>query len=173
MIHLRPLDQDRDLPDLVAINNEGYPAVPLVDETDMAALVEMSSLAIGAEDEEGVLVGFVLAMDPGLDYGSENYTFFEAHYQNHLYIDRVVLAEAARGKGVGGALYQAVFDKARRDARDHVTCEVNLEPPNPGSLRFHRRWGFEDVAQQPTKGGSVVVQLLHAPVSAGDPGFTR
>lgn len=173
VIHLRPLDQARDVKDLVAINNDGYPAVPLVDETDMSSLLDMSSLAIGAEDDGGRLVGFVLAMDPGLAYESENYTFFEAHYQNHLYIDRVVLAEAARGKGVGSLLYEAIFEKARADGREHVTCEVNLEPPNPGSLRFHRRWGFEDVGQQPTKGGAVVVQLLHAPVGAEHTGRSR
>lgn len=173
VIYLRPLDRARDLPALVAINNEGYPAVPLVEEADMAALLDMSSLAVGADDGDRRLVGFVLAMDPGLAYESENYTFFEAHYRNHLYIDRVVLADSARGAGVGSALYEAVFDKARSDGRDHVTCEVNLEPPNPGSLRFHRRWGFEDVGQQPTKGGAVVVQLLHAPVSTANPGLSQ
>jgi hypothetical protein len=45
---------------------------------------------------------------------------------------------------------------------------VNLEPPNPGSLRFHHRMGFQDVETQTTKGGTVVVQLLRAPLSAGD-----
>lgn len=161
---LRPLDLSQDLAALVAINNEGYPAVPVVDEDDMAGLLGMSSLALGVEDNEGQLVGFLLAIDPGADYASENYAYFEATGANHLYIDRVVLSERARGKGFGGTLYQAVFERAAQDGRDWVTCEVNLEPPNPGSLRFHRRWGFQDVGQQPTKGGVVIVQLLRAPV---------
>jgi hypothetical protein len=41
-----------------------------------------------------------------------------------------------------------------------VTCEVNLEPPNPVSLGFHRALGFVDVAQQDTYGGTVRVQLM-------------
>jgi len=163
-VTLRALDLRRDLPALVAINNEGYPAVPVVDQEEMARLVGMSSLAMGVEDDEGELVGFVLTIDPRADYASENYTYFEATVANHLYIDRVVLGERARGHGRGGELYRAVFDKAAQDGRDWVTCEVNLEPPNPGSLRFHRRWGFQDVGQQPTKGGAVIVQLLRAPV---------
>lgn len=132
---------------------------------EMLGLLSMCSLALIAQDEEGVPLGFVMAMDPGLNYASENYVFFESRFSNHLYIDRIVLSDESRGLGLGSTLYQHVFDRARADGRERVTCEVNLEPPNPGSLRFHRRWGFEDVDTQPTKGGQVVVQLLQAPVS--------
>jgi len=159
---IRPLDRVRDLKAVVAINNEGYPAVPVCTDDEMASLFDFSSLALGAENDEGELVGFLLAMDPGLDYASENYTFFESRSSNHLYIDRVVLTDRARGLGLGSELYQAVFDRAAQDGRDRVTCEVNLEPPNPGSLRVHYRGGFENVDTQPTKGGDVVVQLLEA-----------
>jgi predicted GNAT superfamily acetyltransferase len=43
-----------------------------------------------------------------------------------------------------------------------VTCEVNLDPPNPESLAFHARLGFARVGEQETKGGSVTVALLAA-----------
>jgi hypothetical protein len=154
-----------DIDAVVAINNSGYPAVPMATRTDIEALLELSSLALIAEGPEGQTLGFVLAMDPGEDYASENYVFFEARFSNHFYIDRIVLIETSRGLGVGSMLYERIFDRAKADGRERVTCEVNLEPPNPGSLRFHRRWGFEDVDTQPTKGGQVVVQLLQAPVS--------
>jgi len=85
------------------------------------------------------------------------------HHQP-FYIDRVVLSESLRGQGAGTALYEHVFDLARQAGRDGVTCEVNLQPPNPGSLRFHHRMGFVDVDTQATKGGAVVVQLLQAPL---------
>jgi predicted GNAT superfamily acetyltransferase len=159
---IRPLDATRDLEAVVVINNGGHPAVPLVTSADMRDLLGLASLSVGIENDLGELVGFLIAMDPGLTYDSENYLFFESRCDNHFYIDRVVLTEKAQGLGLGSDLYQAVFDKARADGRDRVTCEVNLEPPNPGSLRFHRRWGFSDVGTQPTKGGQVVVQLLEA-----------
>jgi len=155
-----------DVPSLVAINNSGVPAVPLCDEETMQQLLDLSSLALGLMGTEGdELLGFLLAMDSGLDYDSENYRFFERHYENYLYIDRIVLSDNARGLGGGTALYEAVFAWAKEAGRESITCEVNVEPPNPGSLRFHRRMGFGDVDQQATKGGSVVVQLLQAPVA--------
>lgn len=164
MTTIRPCTHD-DADALVAINNSGYPAVPMATSEEMLGLLSMCSLALIAENENGTPLGFVMAMDPGLDYASENYVFFEARFTNHLYIDRIVLTDDSRGLGLGSTLYEQIFDRARTDGRERVTCEVNLEPPNPGSLRFHRRWGFEDVDTQPTKGGQVVVQLLQAPVS--------
>lgn len=164
MAILRNLEP-RDVEDVVAVNNSGYPAVPMVESSDIEALIEISSLALVAEDENKKLLGFMIAMDPGEIYESENYVFFEGRFTNHLYIDRIVLTPESQGLGIGSAFYERVFQKARLDGRDTVTCEVNIEPPNPGSLRFHRRWGFVDVDQQPTKGGQVVVQLLQAPLS--------
>jgi predicted GNAT superfamily acetyltransferase len=156
-----------DASELVAINNDGYPGVPLSSAEELDALLTLSSVALGIVGDDGSLQGFLIALDPGVDYDSENYRFFETLYDNHLYIDRVVLASQLRGRGVGTELYERVFDLARSGERSRITCEVNLEPPNPGSLRFHRGLGFLDVDTQATKGGSVVVQLLQVPLSEG------
>jgi hypothetical protein len=40
-----------------------------------------------------------------------------------------------------------------------LTCEVNLRPPNEGSLRFHRRLGFREVGRQETPYGALVTLL--------------
>jgi len=154
-----------DLDVVLEINNAGYPAVPVATHDELERLVEMSSYRRAALGSGGDVVGFALALDPGADYDSENYVFFESRFDNHLYIDRIVLADAARGLGLGTALYEDLFAFARAEGRQTVTCEVNLDPPNPGSLRFHRRFGFQDVDTQATKGGQVVVQLLQAPLS--------
>ena len=164
MTSLRALTES-DLEKVVEINNAGYPAVPLATIEEIRSLFELSSYRMAALNNEGEVVGFALALDPGADYDSENYVFFEGRFENHLYIDRIVFADSARGLGLGTALYEDLFDFARTQGRSAVTCEVNLEPPNPGSLRFHRRFGFEDVDTQATKGGAVVVQLLQAPLA--------
>jgi len=153
-----------DIDSLVDINNAGYPAVPRADSEDMRDLFDLCSYRMGVVDDEGSLVGFALAIDPGSPYASENYVFFDSRFENHLYIDRVVLADSARGLGAGTMLYDHLFEFAKAQGRATVTCEVNLDPPNPGSLRFHRRFGFEDVDTQATKGGTVVVQLLQSPL---------
>lgn len=161
---LRPLTV-ADADALVALNDAAAPAVPVTEAAQLARLIGLSGLALGLE-RDGTLVGFVIAMTPGAAYESENYAYFEARGVDHLYVDRIVIAESERGRGLGVVLYDAVFAAARAHGRREVTCEVNLDPPNPGSLAFHERLGFRPVGTQATKGGSVTVSLLAAPVDS-------
>lgn len=163
---IRPLGA-ADLPELVRLNNAAVPAVPHSTQADIARLLELASVAVAAvpADEPDRMLGFMIAIEPGRPYDSENYLWFEAREIDHLYVDRVVVAEDARGTGVGRVLYDQVFDAARAVGRAEVTCEVNVQPPNPGSMRFHARLGFTEIGRQETKGGSVVVALLAAAVS--------
>jgi hypothetical protein len=159
---LRPLVAS-DAEALTVLNDAAAPAVPVTLPADIAELLRIAALAVGLE-RDGRLVGFVLAMAPGADYDSENYAYFESRAVDHLYVDRIVVAESERGSGLGAVLYGAVFAEARRGLRREVTCEVNLNPPNPRSLAFHQRLGFRSVGTQTTKGGAVTVTLLAAPV---------
>jgi len=164
---LRDYDE-RDLDRLVAVNDAAYPAVPLTPAAELAELIAMSSVVVVVDD--GSAAGFVLGMPPGLGYQSENYLFFSSRAREQgtsfVYVDRIVLAAHLRGRGVGPQLYAAVFAEARRVGADEVLCEVNIEPPNPGSLAFHTRLGFVEVGRQSTKGGANLVSLLAAPVVA-------
>ena len=161
-VTLRPLVA-ADADALAPLNDAAAPAVPITAPADLARLLELAGLALGLE-RDGRLVGFVIAMHPGAAYASENYRWFEARGTGHVYVDRIVVAESERGRGLGPVLYDAVFGEARRLGHPEVTCEVNLDPPNPGSLAFHSRLGFAQIGTQATKGGSVVVALLAAPV---------
>ena len=162
---LRPYG-DRDLDSLVAVNDAAYPAVPITPAAELAELIGMSSVAVVVDD--GSPAGFILGMPPGLAYQSENYLFFSARARElgntFVYVDRIVLAAHLRGQGLGPQLYDAVFAEARRVGAPEVLCEVNVEPPNPGSLAFHTRLGFAEVGRQSTKGGANVVALMAAPV---------
>lgn len=160
-VELRPYDP-ADLEALVAINDAAYPAVPLTPASELAELIALSRLTLVADDGEPA--GFVVAIAPGAEYASENYAFFSARSRDFLYVDRIVLAERLRGRGVGPRLYAAVADVARAEGATEVTCEVNVRPANPGSLAFHAREGFVEVGRQATKGGAVEVALLARPV---------
>ena len=164
---LRDYDE-RDLDRLVAVNDAAYPAVPLTPAAELAELISMSSVVVVVDD--GSAAGFVLGMPPGLGYQSENYLFFSPRAREQgtsfVYVDRIVLAAHLRGRGLGPQLYAAVFAEARRVGADEVLCEVNIEPPNPGSLAFHSRLGFVEIGRQSTKGGANLVSLLAAPVVA-------
>ena len=159
-VHLRHLTI-ADAQELQPLNDAAAPAVPVTAAADLARLVGLTALALGVE-RDGHLVGFVLAVPPGAAYDSENYRYFESRDVDHLYVDRIVIAEAERGRGLGAVLYDVVVEAAREQGRTEVTCEVNLDPPNPGSMAFHRRLGFRELGSQPTKGGSVTVALLSA-----------
>jgi len=159
---VRPLTV-ADAEELQPLNDAAAPAVPLTAARDLASLIDVSALALGVERDER-LVGFIIALPPGADYASENYRYFESRGVDHLYVDRIVIAESQRSTGLGAVLYDAVFEAARAQGRAEVTCEVNRDPPNPRSMAFHRRLGFRELGSQPTKGGSVTVALLSAPL---------
>lgn len=161
---LRPV-RGPDISRLVELNNDAAPAVPLETQESMAALLEVSAWAALVEGPEHKPIAAVITVATGADYASENYEYFERRFNHHLYIDRVFVDRDHRSAGIGKMLYRAVEDEARRRGATVVTCEVNLEPPNPKSLAFHHREGFQDLDTQATKGGSVVVQLLAKEIS--------
>ena len=161
-----------DLPLLLALNNAAVPAVNELDAPALAALVEHSHLAVAVIDDDvdngndaaAEVLGFAILFVAGAEYASENYRWFSQRSTDFLYVDRIVVADGFRGQGLGQVLYDAIFGAARRELLAEVLCEVNLEPPNPGSLAFHGRLGFAEVGQLSTKDDTVVVSLLAASV---------
>jgi predicted GNAT superfamily acetyltransferase len=162
----RPVTPD-DLPQLLAVNNAAVPAVNELDAEALAAIVQQAHLAVAVVDDghPDAVLGFALTLVAGAEYASENYRWFSARSSDFLYVDRIAVDEGSRGRQLGQALYTAIFAEARALGAAEVLCEVNLEPPNPGSLRFHGRLGFEQIGTLATKGGSVVVALMAAPVA--------
>jgi predicted GNAT superfamily acetyltransferase len=62
--------------------------------------------------------------------------------------------------GLGKLLYQHIEQLMRESRLEYpLCCEVNLEPPNPGSLRFHQSIGFVEVGRLGTA-DTKMVQLL-------------
>jgi predicted GNAT superfamily acetyltransferase len=156
-----------DLARLVELNNHNVPAVSPSDLDGMAALLEATDFTVAVVDEADPerVRGFALLFRAGADYASENYRWFAARSSDFFYVDRIVVADDAQNAGVGRALYAAIIDAARERGLTEVTCEVNVDPPNPGSMRFHGRLGFAEVGRQSTKNDTIVVAMLAAPVS--------
>ncbi len=76
-----------------------------------------------------------------------------------LYIDRVVVAPAFRGRRLADRLYDDFEAVARARGIRTILCEVNAEPPNPVSLAFHARRGFTEIGRQPYGEGKTVALL--------------
>ena len=154
---------------LLDMNNQAAPAVNALTEEEWSTLLELSVWTRAAH-VGGAPVAFLLGLDgPGLDYRSENYAWFSAAYDRFLYVDRVVVAPHARSRGLGGRLYDAFADFGTRVGHSVLCAEVNIDPPNPGSLRFHEHHGFRPVGEQDTKGGSVRVRMLARELRPGGP----
>ncbi|WP_062390178.1 GNAT family N-acetyltransferase [Demequina iriomotensis] len=149
-----------DIPAVTALNAAAAPAVNLLTEAELESLHSMCDVALVATDRTRSVIAFLLSLGMGEPYESENYRWFEARGVRHQYIDRIVVAESAKGTGVGRALYESVFERARERGATEVTTEVQLDPPNPGSVTFHEHLGFQRVAEQHTRDGAVHVALL-------------
>ncbi len=149
----------------LAINEANTPAVGSLDGERLQRLVAQCSIALAA-DVGGELAGFCLVLAPGADYGSVNYRWFTARYDDFAYLDRVAVDQRQRDRGIGTALYAEVD---RRTTARWFLLEVNLRPRNDGSMRFHQRLGFVEVGQQETPYGARVSMLAKdlAPATGG------
>ena len=97
---------------------------------------------------DGGVAAFLLAFREGAAYDSLNYRWFVERYPQFLYIDRIVVNPAHRAMRLGTLLYEDLFACARQLHLPRVTCEFDVEPPNPVSAQFHQKFGFREVGQQ-------------------------
>jgi len=108
----------------------------------------------------GNLEAFLLAFDHTADYDSPNFVWFRARFARFVYVDRIVVALPARGRGHARRLYEDLFEQAARAGHERVVCEVNLNPPNPVSDAFHAAMGFTEVGIASVHDGRRTVRYL-------------
>lgn len=147
-----PFDQS-SMTDLLALNNAHGRELSLLDLDRFNIMAGAAYLArrIGHAD------AFLLAFDQDADYDSPNFLWFRSRYARFIYVDRIVVAPSARGRGYARRLYTALFEHASRGGHTRVVCEVNADPPNPGSDAFHGALGFAVVGSATIHGGSKTV----------------
>ncbi len=135
---IEPVVGPADLAAALALNNINAADLSWLDEDSMARMVTNAFAALRVGATEALLIAF----DQNADYASPNFLWFRERHAAFVYIDRVVVAEAARGRGHGRRIYEALFEAAARSGHSVVGCEVNTDPPNPASEAFHARMGF-------------------------------
>ncbi len=140
---IRPATHD-DHAWMLALNARHVVATGPLDAAELARLAAaaFATLAASASD------GFLIALDDGANDSGPNWRWFAERHARFVYIDRVVVDQAAQGRGVGRALYAALAQAARQAGHDRLLCEVNTDPPNPGSAAFHQALGFVQVGTQ-------------------------
>lgn len=140
---LRPITAV-DVPDVLALNERNVVKLSPLDEDRLERLREDAE-RVDVVEVDGAFAGFVVTFAAGAAYDSENFRWFGAHYDDFAYLDRIVLHEDFRRRGLGTFVYDAVEEVARRHGR--LTLEVNLIPRNDPSLAFHAGRGFVEVGR--------------------------
>ena len=148
----------RDLERILELNEESVHFLSPLTMDKLERLWDQSEM-LSVVECDGAVEAFVLTIREGKDYDSLNYLWFSKDYEKFLYIDRVVVSERMKGKGLGTMLYKSVFEHAREMGVPYVTAEIDINPPNFGSLKFHERFGFKEVGRQAVADGKKVVSL--------------
>jgi predicted GNAT superfamily acetyltransferase len=163
-MNIRPM-QRADYEAVLLLNEQSVHFLSPLSPRRLAELRARSALHLVVEQDEAV-TAFLLAFREGAEYDSINYQWFQQRYRAFLYIDRVVVSAASRAGGLGSLLYRHAFTHAQGAGLPVVACEIDMRPPNPASERFHRKFGFKEVGQQALAGGTKIVSLQVASVSA-------
>jgi predicted GNAT superfamily acetyltransferase len=139
---------------LLALNNAHALELSFATEEQFQKLLSQAAFVRAGVDGLCLLVGF----NEGSSYDNPNFRWLKERFQSFNYIDRVVVAKDARGRGLARALYEAFEADARTAGRSHLVCEINAVPPNPVSDKLHRSLGFEPVGEQVLEGTGKTVR---------------
>lgn len=139
------------LQETLALNNTHAVETSLLDLQSLERMIADAFYSI-TDDAHGLLIAF----DQDAPYEGENFQWFKAQYDRFVYVDRIIVAAHTRGKGLARHYYSRLFDQARAGDHVRITCEINLDPPNPGSLIFHANMGFAEIGQATLENGKTV-----------------
>lgn len=142
---------------IVSLNQSVVSVTSPMDRKKFGNLFELSTSSPVAV-LNGKCVGFLIAIERGVDYDNDNdnFSWFTSCLNDFLYIDRVVVSSECRGLGVGSLLYSHLFESARNTKQRRITAEIDVEPPNQPSLRFHEKMGFVEIGTRELASGKRV-----------------
>jgi len=149
---------DVNLDALLALNRRFEAETSVLDRAGLEAILAMACF-IGLEGPGG-RDGFLIAMDQDAPYQSLNYLWFKQRYPRFAYVDRVIVAPEAQGRGVARRLYGELFERSRRAGHEMVGAEIVAEPPNVASDAFHASLGFEEVGRSEAGPGHKALRFV-------------
>lgn len=140
---------------VLALNQAALDGVGPLNQERLSWLAGLTDPALVADD--GVVAGFAFVLRPGTAYDSMNYRWFCARHDDFGYLDRIVVAPSRRRQGIATLLYDAAEDSGRQTGL--MVCEVYVDPPNVGSLAFHRARGYKEVGRLLQANGKTCAML--------------
>ncbi|HKK35820.1 MAG TPA: GNAT family N-acetyltransferase [Paracoccaceae bacterium] len=115
-----------------------------LDAAGLEARLAAAAFAAAPRGPDGATLALLLAYDETAGPDTPNWRWFAARRARFLYVDRIITAPAARRTGLARRLYEDLFATA---GGRPVCAEINAEPPNPVSDRFHAALGFAEVGR--------------------------
>ena len=152
---------DSDFGYIVKLNDIEIQQTSPMDQDHLRLLVQMSAYCKVAVIEDQV-AAFIVALRDGAPYENDNYRWFTSRFPSFLYVDRIVVSSDFSGRRIGSHLYDDMFAFARSHGVENITCEYNIEPPNPASRAFHNKFGFKELGTRWVAGGTKRVSLQAA-----------
>ena len=138
--------REHELDSVLALNNAAGAGILPID-ADRLRFFWRHAAYFRVAETDGHLAGFLIALMPDIDYESANFRWFRDRYAEFVYIDRIVIAGAHRGAGLGRIFYADVQSFA--DVRSPcLACEVFVDVSADAALLFHGSFGFREVGQQ-------------------------
>ena len=147
----------KDFADVLRLNEDSVPHVSRIGTDDLQWFADNAVYFRMIEIDER-LAGFLIGLRPGTSYSSPNYRWFCDNYDDFAYVDRVAVANWARRRGIAESFYND-FGHSQSGVAV-MTCEVNIRPPNTGSMQFHERQGFKRIGSQVIDDGEKEVAYL-------------
>ena len=144
---------------LLALNNGFAAELSLLDAIKARQLVQQAFMARAISD-----AALLLAFDQDADYDSPNFLWFQERYDRFVYVDRVVVSPKRQGTGLARLLYESLFAQAVARGHTRVTCEINIDPPNPRSEAFHAGLGFVPMGEARLHKAGKTVRYFCKPV---------
>ena len=148
-------------PALLTLNNSNAHETSLLTSDKFDRMVATACVGTFIEPDAAFLLAF--ARDDAFDGG--HFLWFRERFETFLYIDRVIVAEGYRRRGLGRLLYDDLFRRASELGHPIIACEVNAQPPNPTSDAFHAALGFVQVGSATFDNGAKTVRYLVRPQS--------
>ncbi|MGJ8697007.1 MAG: GNAT family N-acetyltransferase [Verrucomicrobiaceae bacterium] len=151
---LRPATPS-DASAILALNDEAVAVTSPMDAEKIQHLFDLSALSLVAKEHDQIL-GFLIGITDHAPYQNGNYQWFSGRLKNFFYIDRVVISPQAQGKGLGQKFYSHIQEWALKNQLIQLAAEMDLHPPNTGSLNFHQKNGFTPIGQRTLENGKTV-----------------
>jgi predicted GNAT superfamily acetyltransferase len=163
MSNFQPIVRNIEITDVarvLEINNANTPGVSELTLSELETDIKNCLHALAIDNEHGEVCAFCITFAPDAPDAGVNHQWFADRFESFVYLDRIAIDPTYQNLGLGALLYQSVEQQMIASTQHSLLCcEVNLEPPNPGSLRFHHRIGFTEVGQHSPQQNYVVSML--------------